>query len=211
MASVSSLTEERFLKLRCMLSERIGSRRFSHTLGVEETIIDLGEKYLPGDIPRLRIAALLHDLTKEWTGDEQLAFCQKHGIPVSEEERNAPRILHAKTGAAMAAKEFSAFADDTVLDAIRRHTTGAAEMTVFDELLYLADYIEPTRTYPECRLLRKRFYEGYENAGDKLLHLHTVLRDALVSTLGEIEARGGTVCPDTLRAIEYLSEIIREN
>ena len=54
MPSVSSLTEEKLSKLRSMLSCAIGERRFSHTLGVEETIADLGRMYLPDDILRLR-------------------------------------------------------------------------------------------------------------------------------------------------------------
>lgn len=206
MASVSGLTAERFLKLRCTLSERIGTRRFSHTLGVEEAIIDLGERYLPGDIPRLRIAALLHDITKEWAPEKQIEFCERKGIPLSPEERAVPRILHAKTGAYLAEHEFFPFVDKGILDAIRRHTTGAYGMTVFDELLYLADYIEPTRTYEECIALRERFLLGYERAEDRLAHLHATVLFALQSTVKEIEERGGTVFFDTMDAIRFLTE-----
>ncbi len=206
MASVSGLTEERFLKLRCALSERIGSRRFSHTLGVEQAIIELGEYYLPGDIPRLRIAALLHDLTKEWTAEKQLEFCDRKKIPLTPEERAVPKILHAKTGAYLAEREFFPFVDEGILNAIRRHTAGAYGLTVFDELLYLADYIEPTRTYEECRALRKAFFEGYRAAEDKLAHLHKTVLDALRMTVREIEERGGTVFRDTWDAIRFLEE-----
>ena len=202
------MTEERFLKLRAMLSERIGSRRFSHTLGVESAIIELGERYLPGDIPRLRIAALLHDVTKEMSPEEQIAYCERHGLPLSEEERGVPRILHAKTGAECARREFSSFVDREILTAIERHTTGAREMTVFDELLYLADYIEPTRTYPECRALREEFFLGYAVAEDTLHHLHTVVRRALAMTVDEVKARGGAVFSKTVEAIEWLDSIL---
>ena len=205
------MTEERFLKLRCLLSERIGSRRFSHTLGVEKAIIDLGERYLPGDIPRLRIAALLHDLTKEWSGEEQVRFCMKNGIPLSEEERATPRILHARTGAYLSTREFPHLVDPTVASAIERHTTGDREMTVFDELLYLADYIEPTRTYPECISLREAFYNGFSDAKDKELHLHKIVLTALISTVKEIEERGGTVFSKTREAIAALTEKIAEH
>ncbi len=208
MSSVSGLTEERFLKLRCTLSRRIGSRRFSHTLGVEKCIIELGERYLPGDIPRLRIAALLHDVTKEWPPEEQLAYCRRHGIPLSEEEIASPKILHAKTGAAVAAREFAPFVDEGILTAIRRHTTGEYGMTVFDELLYLADYIEPTRTYAECIALRERFLEGYCTAEDTLAHLHETLLFALESTAKEIEGRGGKVFLNTWEAIRFFKETL---
>lgn len=205
------MTEERFLKLRCLLSERLGSRRFSHTLGVETAIVDLGERYLPGDISRLRVAALLHDLTKEWSGEEQLRFCEKNGIPLSEEEKATPKILHARTGACLAAKEFPQLVDAGILSAIERHTTGDGNMTVFDELLYLADYIEPTRTYPECISLREAFYRGYEDAEDKELHLHKIILAALISTVKEIEERGGAVFSKTREAISALSEKIAKH
>ncbi len=206
MSSVSGLTEERFLKLRCTLSRRIGSRRFSHTLGVEKCIIELGERYLPGEIPRLRIAALLHDLTKEWAPEKQIEYCREHNIPLTAEEEASPKILHAKTGAVVAAREFAPFVDEGILNAIRCHTTGAYGMTVFDELLYLADYIEPTRTYPECVQLRERFEEGYKTSGEPLLHLHRTLLYALEFTAKEIEGRGGTVFDNTWEAIRFFKE-----
>ncbi len=193
-----------------MLSERIGSRRFTHTLGVESAIIELGELYLPNDIRRLRIAALLHDVTKEWSPEAQIEYCEKNGIPLSPEERAVPRILHAKTGAACACREFPSLTDPGIAAAIERHTTGCREMTVFDELLYLADYIEPTRTYPECRALREAFFRGYGAAEDKLRHLHLTVRQALRMTVDEVTARGGIVFSRTTEAIEWLDGILRE-
>ncbi len=204
------MTEERFLKLRTAVSERIGSRRFSHTLGVESAIVELGERYLPNDLQRLRIAALLHDVTKEWTPEAQIEYCERHGIPLTPEERAVPRILHAKTGAFLASREFSALTDREIVTAIERHTTGAREMTVFDELLYLADYIEPTRTYPECRALREDFLRGYKTASDKLRHLHRTVRRALAMTVDEVTARGGTVFSRTTEAIAWFDSILRE-
>ena len=208
MATLSGLTEEKFLKLRLAVSSRIGSRRFSHTLGVESSIIQLGEMYLPGDVPRLRIAALLHDLTKEWPEERQLSYLADAGVEILPEEEASPRILHAKTGALVAKREFSAYVDPTILRAIELHTTGGSGMTVFDELLYLADYIEPTRTYEECVLLRNGFFEGYKKAEDKLFHLHATVLSALRMTVREISDRGASVFPGTLCAIAYLEELL---
>ncbi|MBR7095468.1 MAG: bis(5'-nucleosyl)-tetraphosphatase (symmetrical) YqeK [Clostridia bacterium] len=211
MPTVSGMTEERFLKLRLAVSQRIGTRRFSHTLGVESAIIELGERYLPGEIPRLRVAALLHDVTKEWSPVEQVAFCEKHGLPLTDEERSAPRILHAKTGAFVAARDFSAYVDKGILQAIALHTTGAEDMTVFDELLYLADYIEPTRTYADCRALRAAFFEGYDAADDTLEHLHATVKEALLMTVSDIHRAGGTVCTATLEAVAFLDRKLSAN
>ena len=83
MSALSKLTEERLVSLRAELAGRIGEFRFRHTLGVEEAIASLGVLYLPRDVMRLRVAALLHDLTKEWSAEEQVEFCCKQAIVVN--------------------------------------------------------------------------------------------------------------------------------
>ncbi len=211
MAALQGVTEERFLRLRIQVSERIGSRRFAHTLGVEEEIIRLGEAYLPADIVRLRIAALLHDVTKEWSAEEQLAYCRRHDLPLNELEIETPRVLHAKTGASVAKCEFSQWVDADILHAIEFHTMGGFGMTIFDELLYLADYIEPTRTYPDCVALRQRFWDGYPTAENKENHLHNTIIYALRGTIAELTAKGLSVFPKTYEALRYLTGKVTEN
>ena len=199
------------MRLRIQISERIGSRRFSHTLGVEEEIIRLGEVFLPADTARLRIAALLHDVTKEWSAEEQLSYCRRHSLPLNELEIATPRVLHAKTGAHVAKTEFSSWVDPEILHAIEFHTMGGFGMTVFDELLYLADYIEPTRTYPDCLALRRMFWEGLETAPNKEIHLHNTIIHALRGTIAELTAKHIPVFPKTYEALSYLLEKVEEN
>ncbi len=208
MQAVLQLTEPDLNTLRDAVARRLSPRRMAHTLGVETAITQLGRYYLPNDIARLRVAALLHDVTKEWQGEEQLAYCDCNGIPLSEEERAVPKILHAKTGAAVAEAEFSAYVDAGILQAIRAHTTGDVGMSVFDELLYLADYIEPNRTYDDCVGLRDAFYGGYAAAGDKRLYLHKTVKHALEITVADLNRRGAAVFYQTKAALSWLSEII---
>ena len=103
-----------------------------------------------------------------------------------------------------------AFVDDTILHAISLHTTGGAGMTIFDELLYLSDYIEPTRTYPECLALREYFWGGYEGAADKELHLHRTVRRALWDTVEELRGKNIVVFPATLDALSYFDRIVQD-
>lgn len=196
--------------LRAAIGARLGAPRFRHTLGVEETAARLGEIYLPHSIRALRIAALLHDLTKEWSGEEQLAYCEKHCIPITQAERAAPRILHAKTAAHLAAREFSAYTDREILDAIARHTVGAANLTVFDGIIYLADYIEPTREYPECCHLRDAFYSGLASCGDETAHFYTILLRAFRESVAEVKGRGGIVADETVGAIAFLEAELKK-
>ena len=146
--------------LRATLEARISQKRFCHTLGVEREIERLGQIYLPDSIPSLRAAALLHDVTKELSAEEQIALCEMYGIPVTQIDRISPKTFHAKTACPVIVNEFPQFATEEILDAVRKHTTGASEMSVFAKLLYLADYIEDTRTFPDCVTLRNLFWDG---------------------------------------------------
>lgn len=74
-----------------------------------------------------------------------MAACDKYGIALDELERVSVKFLHAKTGAALAKYVFGE--PDDVYDAIFCHTTGKPGMTKLDKVLYLADYMEPSRAF----------------------------------------------------------------
>lgn len=207
---MQAISESALNELRAVVASRLGEYRFQHTLGVEETMARLGEIYLPYRIPALRAAGLLHDLTKEWSSEEQLAYCKENKIPVSPAELAAPRILHAKTGAHLASREFAAYTDPEMLFAIARHTIGAYEITLFDGLLYLADYIEPTRKFPECCRLREDFFEGVTGVGDPVMHLYQILIRAFSESIEEVKGHGGMVADETIGAISFLRECIKK-
>lgn len=202
MSALPILTEEKLDALRQDVGARIGEYRFRHTLGVEETIASLGQLYLPKEVLRLRVAALLHDVTKEWSAEEQIDFCGKQNIPISPQEMAAPKVLHAKTGAFLARREYGAFADEEIVNAIFEHTVAAPCMSTFSALLYLADYIEPTRTYPDCVALRRAFYEGYREE-TKSVHLAKIMVQALRMSINEVRARGGVPVKETEEALRY--------
>ena len=205
MPTVSILTEEALAALRHEISARIGEYRFRHTLGVEEAIASLGALYLPHDVPRLRVAALLHDLTKEWTADEQIDFCRKQNLALLPAEIAAPKVLHAKTGAVVAERDYGEYVDSEIIAAIREHTVAAPNMSVFSALLYLADYIEPTRTYPDCVALRQAFYEGY-NESRRYTHLFSIMARALQLSVDEVRSRGAEPIGETLSALSFFRE-----
>lgn len=209
MSALSILSEERLEALRRAVSLRLGAHRLRHTLGVEEAIASLGALYLPQDVLRLRAAALLHDITKEWTAEEHISFCRKQNILLSHEEIAAPKVLHAKSGAVVAALDYSEFVDDEIVEAIRQHTVAAPRMSLFSSLLYLADYIEPTRTYPECVALRQAFYEGY-NEREKHSHLARIMARALQEAIDEVGSKGGNVLVDTLEALSFFKEAAKK-
>ena len=99
-----------------------------------------------------RRAGLLHDVTKALPGPEQLKLSDKYGMMLDTFERSHPKLLHAKSGAAVAGAVFGESA--AVQSAICWHTTGKPDMTLLQKILYLADYMEPNRDFPGVERLR---------------------------------------------------------
>ena len=98
--------------------------------------------------------------------------------------------MHALTGAAIARDAYGM--DDETVRAIRYHTTGRARMTLSEKIMYLADYIEPSRDFPGVEALREACYEDI----DKGLAL------GLAMTVKEMSARGEDLHRATLEALE---------
>ena len=117
--------------------------RYEHTLGVSYTAMALAMRY-GQDLDQAELAGLLHDCAKYFNDEEIIKKCRKHGIEVSEAELRAPAVLHAKYGAWLAKNRYGV-SDPEILSAIRWHTTGRANMTTLDKIIYVADYIEPRR------------------------------------------------------------------
>ena len=158
------ITDEMLSALREEIVPWLAPKRYAHTLAVEKEAAVLGRIYLPEEVNSLCAAALLHDITKRADTETQLQYCIEFGIPVLEDDLRSPKIFHAKTAAGMVKKAFPVYADEQILNGVRWHTTGHGGMTVFEAIVYLADYIEATRTFPDCIELRKFFYDGLAGA-----------------------------------------------
>ena len=146
-------------QLRPVALSYLKHKRIPHVLGTEQEAIRLAERY-GADVEKARVAALLHDCTKKLEMPEQLALCRQYGIALDELEQKALKLLHAKTGAAIARDVYGV--DDEIYRAIWWHTTGHADMTLLEKIIYLADYIEPSRDFPGVNDLRNCVYEDLD-------------------------------------------------
>ena len=126
--------------LRDAVRPRMDESRYAHTLGVEAMTVRLGELYLPHKIDELRCASLLHDITKKETLEKQLQYSVEFDIMIKDVGELSPSLLHSMTGAAIIPRDFPEYATEDVVSAVRWHTTGRRDMTLFDSLIYLADY-----------------------------------------------------------------------
>jgi predicted HD superfamily hydrolase involved in NAD metabolism len=130
----------------------MSERRFKHVLGVEETAIALAGKYGASKV-KASIAALTHDYAKERPDDEFQLIIQRDDYDLNLlHYGNA--IWHGLVGASMVQRELK-IEDEEILQAIRVHTTGAAEMSLLDKIIYVADYIEPGRNFPGVQEARE--------------------------------------------------------
>ncbi len=178
-------------ELRPIALSYLKPKRMPHVLGTEQEAVRLVRRY-GGDETQARIAALLHDCTKKLDMAQQLALCEKYGIMLDELEQKALKLLHSKTGAAIARDVFGV--EDAVYDAILYHTTGKPDMTRLEKIIYLADYIEPTRDFPGVDALRKTVYEDMDKG----------LLMGLTMTIQEMEEMGNPVHHLTRDARDYL-------
>ena len=202
--------------LRKDIPQFISGKRLAHTYAVERECAALAEIFCRHplllsreDAYRLRIAALLHDITKEKTPAEHCRICAEHRIPLCDMELAAPKVLHAKTAPALARAVINpnygwTVADDAVCDAIRTHTTGAAQMSLIGKLLYLADYIEETRTFEDCITLRHAFYDGLDavsgDAASLDAHLNKTLILSFDMTIRDLLSAGAPIDANTTAA-----------
>ena len=172
--------------LRPVALSYLKAKRIPHVLGTEQTAKALAEKY-GADVEKARFAALLHDATKRLSMEEQLAMCEHYHIELDELEKKALKLLHAKTGAALARDMYGA--DDEIYNAILWHTTGKANMTLLEKVIYLADYIEPNRDFDGVEDLRKVVWEDLDKG----------LEMGLAMTVEEME-----------KALQYGADIVTD-
>ena len=199
--------EKQLTALREKVSEGMSPKRFFHTAEVEKMAKRLGALYCPEQIPMLRAAALLHDVTKEYSSEKHLEILSDFGINVSKQDILTPKTLHARTAALLIPTAYSEFADPALVLAVRYHTTGRANMTLPEKLIYLADYIDESRAFPDCVKLREMFWGARpEEMGEKerLSHLDRVLVTSFDMTIAGLLADGALVSEDTVAARNHL-------
>ena len=178
-------------ELRACSYSMIRAKRIAHVQGTEQEAERLAIRW-GADPVKARRAGILHDCTKYLSLEEQLALCDQYGIELDELERIAVKLLHSKTGAAIARDVFGV--DDDIFWAIFWHTTGKADMKLLEKILYIADYMEPTRDFPGVERLRELAYRDLDAA----------LLLGFEMSVQEMADRGLQVHHNTLEARDFL-------
>ena len=196
-------TEEQIKNLREKISATLSEKRFIHTAEVEKMAARIGEIYAPDKVDVLRVAGLLHDITKEYSTEKQLQICREFGIITSKQDILTPKTFHAKTAALLIPVLYPEFADDEVISAVRWHTTGNAEMTLLQTIVYLADYIDESRKFEDCVKLRRIFWDACPEKmrkEERDLHLTKTLVVSFNMTLAGLISENAPISDDTFKA-----------
>ena len=168
-------------------------RRVAHVWGCEHEARRLAEHW-GCDVDLAAEAGILHDITKKFELTDQLLLSQNYGIINDTIETENLKLLHAKTGAAVARDLYGV--PDAVYDAIRWHTTGKPDMTLLEKIIYMADYIEPTRDFPGVEPLRRLAY----------LNLDRAMALGLQMSLDELLEKGVAPHPNTADALNWYQQ-----
>jgi predicted HD superfamily hydrolase involved in NAD metabolism len=140
--------------IRRKLAEKLAAKRFTHVMGVEGLAVALAHQW-GVDPEKVLLAALLHDYMKsekEAKLERLLDRCED--LLPSDEDRKHPAVWHGVVAATIAKTEFG-ITDREVREAIFYHTTGAKGYNSIGMCLYVADTLEPTRTFPGVGEMRR--------------------------------------------------------
>lgn len=149
------LSDEYYELMRAQAKERVSKKRFKHMKGVADTAVRLAHAY-GVDPASARLAGILHDWDKDLDNDEIRQKACALGI---EDEvgtwvlQNMPQVVHGPTAAAELSRVHPEIPDETI-EAISKHTIADSEMSDLDKIIYIADALEPSRSFDKADALR---------------------------------------------------------
>ncbi len=175
-------------EIRAHLQGVLTEKRYNHSLAVAAEAVRLAEKW-GADTEKAYMAGLVHDCCKDTPANILLQTADDFGIIISNLEKKAPKLLHAKIGSVYLQKVFG-IEDEEIALAVRYHTTARENMTLLEKVLYLADFTSADRDYPGVDEMRAAVDESMEKA----------MTIALCFTVGELVEKKSPVHPDTFAA-----------
>ena len=179
-------THPKSIEIQQYLSNKLSEKRFQHVLSVQEMAVDLAYVH-EVDVWHANLAALLHDSAKWMNAKELYNAVRRYDIRLDPVEEINPSLLHPLIGVKLAIEKF-AITELEVLEAIRNHTTGSPSMGALSQVLYVADFAEPTRTHRAVRMVRELAYTDLKRA------VHCVARAKIEHLL----EKGVMIHPNTL-------------
>lgn len=187
-------------KIIGILKENLSENRINHSLGVARTAFYLASKHLPEKKEKAFLAGIIHDLAREWPEEKYLTYLKNKGYVILPEDLKLPVVLHAPAGAYYA-EEILGITDEEILNAISLHTLGAVKMTKLEQIVFLADLIEPGRRFPAKNKILKECF----------LNLDRGMVLALENTVNYLKGENKLIDPRTILVLNYFREKVANN
>ena len=179
------------------LKAELDTDRYIHTIGVAYTAASMAMCHNE-DVEKAYLAGLLHDSAKCLSKEEKIQICKDNDIEISDFEYDNPFLLHAKLGAFFAQNKYQV-TDQSILSAITYHTTGKPNMTMFEKIIYIADYIEPNRReVPHMATIRELSFKDINKAMVLILE----------NTIGYIKSQNKPIDQITMDTYNYYKQEI---
>ena len=140
----------------------MGDYRYTHSLNVAKEALALAKLY-GCDEQKAYTAGILHDITKELPKDEQLQIIKNGGIILDDVQKNAPKLWHSISGSVYVNTKLG-ITDSDIINAVRYHTTGRADMSLLEKIIYTADYTSKERSYNGADIMREKSRKSLEKA-----------------------------------------------
>ncbi|WP_407269507.1 bis(5'-nucleosyl)-tetraphosphatase (symmetrical) YqeK [Radiobacillus sp. PE A8.2] len=173
--------------------------RFEHTIRVTDTAIELA-KIFDASIEKAELAAVFHDYAKYRDKEEMRRWIEQEYLP-KDLLMYHHELWHGPVGALLVKREIG-LGDPDILNAIRWHTTGTAHMTILDKVIYLADYIEPGRSFPGVEEVRELASEDLDAA----------CFEAAKNTISFLMSKNQPIYPDTFHAYNhFINVLVKKN
>ncbi len=133
-------------KLYDIVKNALSEKRFRHSEGVVKRALEYAEIY-DVDKETVKCVAIAHDIAKELPENDVKTFIERYSIDLDEIEKNNKNLIHAKVGAYICKNKFN-FTDD-MANSVMYHTTGRANMSLLEKVIYLADATDENRGYED--------------------------------------------------------------
>ncbi|MGI2292760.1 bis(5'-nucleosyl)-tetraphosphatase (symmetrical) YqeK [Paenibacillus sp. GXUN7292] len=185
------------LQLINTVKQEMPQRRWLHTEGVMQTAIELARRF-GGDPEKAELAAIVHDTAKYWAVDRMERMIRENNLDIQVLQYEK-ELWHAPVGAWVAEHVYG-ITDSEVLNAVRYHTSGRAGMSLLEKIVWVADYIEPGRSFPGVEQVRAISETDLDGA----------LLSGLMRTIDFLKEKGKQIYPLTLEARDSLQQEILE-
>ena len=186
-------------KYEDIIKDLMGNKRFKHSVNVADMSVKLAKKF-GVDENKAYLAGILHDCQKEVDGETMLKEAKESGFYIDPVELDCFKLWHGIAGAYYV-REKLGIEDQDILNAIRFHTVGRANMSALEKIVFLADMVSEERSYDDVEKYRAAVLKDLNNG------MFLTLRWSIMKTVG----LGNTVPVCTLEAYNFYAPYKKED